>query len=341
MTERTEWVDYAKGIGIIFVVYAHLLSSGYHAKLAIPKEFFHLSDSIIYSFHMPLFFFLAGLFVDQSYTKRGPASFIISKLKTIAYPYFVWSFLQIGVELCCSEHSQRGIIPADLLAIPYSPWSQFWFLYALLLMFTVYTIVQSFGRFQFTVMTLGACTIFFKPFPTEMMALHGFSTGFLFFVLGFFSKKHLWYFERHRISATTLCILLLILTGGGYFTFTNIVSPMRLTNGTHPFLFLFFAGVGICWCIGLAQYLDKQNCCRMIKTIGSYSLQIYLVHMLAGVGTRVVLLNFLHIQNPLVHIIAGVGAGLSAPIALYKIALKMDFPYLFEPGKNKTLEATI
>ncbi|HEX2995384.1 MAG TPA: acyltransferase family protein, partial [Anaerolineales bacterium] len=54
---RADWVDYAKGIGIILVVYAHLLSSAYHAGLKIPQDFFAYSDSIVYSFHMPLFFF--------------------------------------------------------------------------------------------------------------------------------------------------------------------------------------------------------------------------------------------------------------------------------------------
>ncbi|MFH2122660.1 MAG: acyltransferase [Pseudomonadota bacterium] len=340
MTERTEWVDYAKGIGIILVAYAHLLSSGYHAKLAIPDVFFHLSDSIIYSFHMPLFFFLAGLFVDQSYTKRGPGSFFVNKLITIAYPYFVWSFLQVGVELFFSRHSQRGIMPADFLAIPYLPWSQFWFLYALLLMFTSYTVVQYFGRFQVTVMILGACAIFLEPFSTEIMALHGFSTGFLFFVFGVLGKKYLWRFERYRIPGIITCILLLILTGGGYFIFTNLISPMRLTNGAHPFLFLFLAGVGIFFCIGLAQHLDKQKCCRVIKTLGRYSLQIYLVHMLAGVGARIVLWDFFHIQSPLVHMIVGMGAGLSVPIILYKIALRINFPYFFKPGRDKRLEVT-
>ena len=61
---RKDWVDYAKGIGIILVVYGHLLSSGYHAGLSIPKHFFELSDSIVYTFHMPLFFLLSGLFVE-------------------------------------------------------------------------------------------------------------------------------------------------------------------------------------------------------------------------------------------------------------------------------------
>lgn len=48
---RENWVDIAKGIGIILVVMGH----------ANCPEIPH---GIIYSFHMPLFFFLSGLFIQ-------------------------------------------------------------------------------------------------------------------------------------------------------------------------------------------------------------------------------------------------------------------------------------
>ena len=94
MEERIEWVSYVKGFGIILVVYGHLLSSAYHAHLDISENFFVLCDSIVYSFHMPLFFFLAGIFVEQSFERRGRKAFLLSKARRIAYPYLVWSFLQ-------------------------------------------------------------------------------------------------------------------------------------------------------------------------------------------------------------------------------------------------------
>lgn len=51
-TERIEWVDVAKGIGIILVIAGHS---------------FQLSwSSPVYAFHLPLFFFLSGLFAESS-----------------------------------------------------------------------------------------------------------------------------------------------------------------------------------------------------------------------------------------------------------------------------------
>ena len=50
MNKRVEWIDIAKGYGILFVIIGHL----------------YLQDSFlttqIYTFHMPLFFFLQDMF---------------------------------------------------------------------------------------------------------------------------------------------------------------------------------------------------------------------------------------------------------------------------------------
>lgn len=47
MAKRIEYLDYAKGIGIILVVLGHILIKG-NIKI------------YIYSFHMPLFFIISG-----------------------------------------------------------------------------------------------------------------------------------------------------------------------------------------------------------------------------------------------------------------------------------------
>ena len=71
MKQRNQWVDYAKAIGIILVVYGHVARGLIAAGLPMNQTWYTLVDSIIYSFHMPLFFFLSGLFFYDSLTKRG------------------------------------------------------------------------------------------------------------------------------------------------------------------------------------------------------------------------------------------------------------------------------
>ncbi len=61
MENRTDWVDYAKGIGILLVVYGHVARGLFNANIDMPTAFYHMADSVVYSFHMPLFFFLSEL----------------------------------------------------------------------------------------------------------------------------------------------------------------------------------------------------------------------------------------------------------------------------------------
>lgn len=336
MSDRTDWVDYGKGVGIILVVYGHLLSSGFHAGLDVPEHFFTLSDSIVYSFHMPFFFFLSGLFVEGSFQKRGARSYLFDKFSRIAYPYLIWSVLQVSVEVLFSSQTQNGTSLADLLAIPYKPWGQFWFIYALFVMHIAYTVFKNFGKYSIPLLFIAAFILYFNPFPTGTMSLFGFSMHFIFFVSGIAFGKYLMNMEKYNTSLWVVVSLFIIFMGSGYFIFENLVEPVRFTAGaqTHPFYFLYLAILGMTFCICLSQYLSKKNGFQFLQILGNYSLQIYLVHMLAGVGARMVLLYVFGIQNWVIHIIIGVGFALIAPIVLQKISDRIKFPYLFEFKRN-------
>ncbi|HET9912190.1 MAG TPA: acyltransferase [Anaerolineales bacterium] len=333
---RADWVDYAKGIGIILVVYGHLLSSAYHAGLNIPSDFFAYSDSIIYSFHMPLFFFLSGLFVESSFRKRGAKSYLLDKFTRIAYPYFLWSILQVGIEVIFSSQTQKGTGLENLLAIPYRPWGQFWFIYALFLMHIVYTAAAPLGKFSAPVLFIIAIGMFIRPFPTAMFALLGFSGHFLFFVSGVYLRKFL-IDQEHTVPAWTVPILFILLAGSGYYLFSRVIEPVRLIGKPYPQYFLFLSTLGISACVGLAQYLSGKKMLGFLSVLGAYSLQIYLVHMLAGVATRMILVQLFNIQNWIIHIFAGVAAALIIPVLLQKISIQIKFPYLFELKRDNAV----
>jgi acyltransferase len=78
---RLCWVDNAKAIGIILVVYGHTIQCGTLAK------------ELIYSFHMPLFFFLAGYLVKDSHLRVPLLSFLKNNLRRLIVPYFTFWFL--------------------------------------------------------------------------------------------------------------------------------------------------------------------------------------------------------------------------------------------------------
>jgi peptidoglycan/LPS O-acetylase OafA/YrhL len=112
---------------------------------------------------------------------------------------------------------------------------------------------------------------------------------------------------------------------------------MRLIGKPYPQYFLLFSVIGILACLGLAQVLSRKKILGFLSILGMYSLQIYLVHMLAGVAARVVLLQLFHVENWIVQILLGMAAALTVPILLQKISTWINFPYLFELQRNKVI----
>jgi fucose 4-O-acetylase-like acetyltransferase len=54
-THRFQWIDIAKGIGLILVVYGHVIR-GLHSSVIIGERVFYFSDTLVYSFYMSPFF---------------------------------------------------------------------------------------------------------------------------------------------------------------------------------------------------------------------------------------------------------------------------------------------
>jgi acyltransferase len=75
--KRYDYIDISKGIGILLVVWAHIMITG-------------STHRVIYAFHMPLFFLLSGmLFKRERFS--GFASFIKKRSKRLLLPYAVYS----------------------------------------------------------------------------------------------------------------------------------------------------------------------------------------------------------------------------------------------------------
>lgn len=99
-TKRIAWVDVAKGIGALLVIWGHF----------IPIEKVQIC---IYAFHMPLFFFLAGVtFMSQE--KQGFATYFKKKFRTIIIPYFIFSIPVYFVNIAVALKNKEDIIMSAL-----------------------------------------------------------------------------------------------------------------------------------------------------------------------------------------------------------------------------------
>ena len=87
--KRIEWIDVLKGLAILLVVMGHV------CQMRFPISGKWLAD-IIYSFHMPFFLFLSGLFARKAIEaadNRQTMAFVIRKAKQLLLPFVIWMFL--------------------------------------------------------------------------------------------------------------------------------------------------------------------------------------------------------------------------------------------------------
>lgn len=85
--KREDWIDAVRGFVIILMIIGH---SGE------PK----LLNKVIFSFHMPFFFILSGMLIDENkYKHYNALEFIKHKFKAYMIPYFLLSGVNLLINL--------------------------------------------------------------------------------------------------------------------------------------------------------------------------------------------------------------------------------------------------
>ena len=84
MKKRIDYIDIAKGIGILLVYVGH-------CNIGLGDDTFTIAFQWIYSFHMPFFFFVSGLLFKVKQVRTS--DFLWKKSVTLILPYILFSFL--------------------------------------------------------------------------------------------------------------------------------------------------------------------------------------------------------------------------------------------------------
>ncbi|GAB2189281.1 acyltransferase family protein [Sessilibacter sp. MAH2] len=321
---RDYWVDYAKAIGIALVVYGHVIRGVYDAGLSISEGFFLLSDSIVYSFHMPLFFFLSGLFFFGSFNKRGAKDFLLNKVDTVAYPYFLWSFIQITFVVVLARFANSPADSGAFWSILTHPFGQFWFLYALFFFFVASSIVffKEF-RFSFILILLFSLAIFLRPLPSNwgILAIF-FSSYFCFFLLGAGFKRLT---NTHWLGdlKVTLALAMAFIVFQGFYHF-----ELNKTFAERTAWSLALTLVSMLFVVSLSMCLARKPK-KWVLFVGASSMAIYVMHILTGSGIRVILQKIFGIDDVIVHVLLGFAFGMLVPMLAQYLIDRYKIPLVF------------
>ncbi len=281
---RIRWIDVARGLGIIIVIYAHTLSA----------------DSLrylFYSFHMPLFFFLAGIIFHHKKNEQF-LPMLKKNIKTILVPYFffavlsylLWYFTISSWQPTFSEMTEH------LLGILYGNNGKnimfyngvLWFLPCLFVtkvLFSSFTELSTKKRFLllfiFFLSLVGY--LFSKVFPEDKL-IFGLETALTSVV--FFGSGFIWntqaeelnaFFQRHSHLLFVLFTLSCLFFASLHFILHGSQIDMRMNNLGNYFLFYVASFSGIFSTLALSMAIHTN---RILEYIGKKSLILFIWHLL-------------------------------------------------------------
>ncbi|MGS7373256.1 hypothetical protein ACSYGP_00005, partial [Klebsiella pneumoniae] len=69
----------------------------------------------------------------------------------------------------------------------------------------------------------------------------------------------------------------------------------------------------------------------------SWQHHLYLVHILAASGTRIILSKIFHVESWLIHVLLGTFIGVTAPLIFYKLVVRYRLNFIFEYPSHKKI----
>ncbi len=320
-----EWPDIAKGIGILLVVYGHVARGVENAGLPIDKDLFEVVDALIYAFHMPLFFFVSGYLFWGSVTARGFRSVLPSRLALLLWLYVIWSLGHGTIEVLLGQLTNGNLQWAEVYAM-WLPRAHFWYLYALALLVLV-TAAFAWVPNRHRAITLFACA-------TVLYTMPGLGTGLypvlvvcwylVYFAVGFLLATCRFKRNSFRSHAAVASLFWLAL-GIGWVAIMAQDLLFRLLPATAGIVFVCLFSVL------LAKHSGRIS--NGLAFLGSIALPIYLAHILAGSGARILLHKILGVDVVWLHLLLGLGAGVLLPWALWAASSRLKLGWLWSLPK--------
>ncbi len=317
VADRFDWIDFARGLAIIFVVIGHAWRGLYAADVVDDRIVYAIVNGMIYSFHMPLFFMLSGLMLPGQTNKGSFLTHMPRITRRLIWPLVLWTYLFLLLKLLAGQAANTPIELSDVLIWPVPPILHFWFLWALFLSFVILLPVGLLAGplRQSWVFWLAVSLILFVlreviALPQALVPWFQLGIRFSPFVaLGAFAGLVL---RQTEISIPMGLAALAIFFAGLIDAGTNLnLVPPALRAALMSIAVLAVSKPAV-------QILRGTFTYRGLILCGLATMPIYMLHTFVSAGFRVALLKG-GISDLTVHLIVGVTLGVILPIVIFKL----------------------
>jgi fucose 4-O-acetylase-like acetyltransferase len=324
-TDRRAWLDHARGIGIILVVYAHQMRAQTGA-FSLPESWHQSAqDFVIYAFHMPLFFFLSGIVSVRSLKSEHVMFLMRDKIINIAYPYVLWSMIS-WISASLAQQYVNNKTDIGIFEIFYKPILQYWFLYVLFFCHVIAILLKR--NFAIIYAVAAACVVL--PIPFYGSSLNQFIYSFPFFALGLalsaLSVDARPTTNMAAVQAVAMALLFFVLMsnslkplmGGGLIMYTRAIAGMLLV-------------------VAISRLIGERM--AWLSAIGRASMAIYVTHTIVAAALRTVL-RVSGVDDPVVMLLVCVVGGIILPIAVYRVAIRFGVEQWAGLGRAPKMRST-
>lgn len=319
--------DLAKAGGILLVVFGHVLRGLVNADIIKDNSFWGEVDKLIYLFHMPLFFFLSGLFFKETLNRRGYKPLVFNNIYALLIPLIVWSYLQFSLQFLAADATNSKKTFDDVLTAPFPPREQFWFLWTLFQLAVLCGALMQFKRHNLLLSLLAVIAIILNLFglgdPDSKIFENTVIRNAPYFILGIMGGVN--FLSNYKIKSIT-AFLVFLLSLAIYSATDSPVEAIRLITSFLCLLSIYKIS------LNFSEVPPKPSGFsfkRFFIFIGMNSMIIYLAHVICEAGFRSLLLK-LGVVNVAVHLAGGTFVGLLAPLLLVPVGVRAvrSFPRL-------------
>ncbi len=285
MEKKDPLISMVKGMAIILVVYGHVIQR----SMAAHGADFYLNPAFkfIYTFHMPLFFFISGYLMAWTLGRTGLSEAFKIRCKTLLVPYMCWGVL--GLITYCALHLFDRKNSVGLRwdgSDPVLANAGVWFLFVLFVcsvfLLCSVKLQERLGMWGFAAVYLALLVI---P-GNDHFYLYYIKWFYLFYAVGYLCNK---YSGRIREiganKAAPLVIFILFILLASYWTKLDYIYVHKMHfatyNGSYEFLRFIYRYVvgflGIAAVFYIAACFVKTKMEEGLAWVGLYSLDIFLV----------------------------------------------------------------
>lgn len=327
-SSRISWVDHARGIAIMLVVYRHVVIGLKRSGVAITANMYNIQE-IFYNFRMPIFFLLSGIFVASSLRRRSRTSILKDRAATILYPYLVWAVILVALEYFFSAftNSKRSWLDLAYIIIQPRAIDHLWYLFALFNTSVLYLLLSKLVKNPW-LHGLLAAALHTATFLSFLQGNSLVSDPFFFypyFYIGTLMSPRLTNKGKSGdlLKFSRLTWVFPLFLAGQWFWFRH-----REESGTYFPLF-FFISLVACYFVYIVARQIEQKGNAWLSWLGKYSLYIYILHVPVAAIIRNIFSHSGLVLNPWVEIVVCWTGGLLIPVLLYIYGTRFGFGKLF------------